>query len=279
MLDFMVNKQSCTKCGLCVADCPARIIAMSDGGFPAIALEKEAACYKCQHCFAICPTAAVSILGLKSEDSRPLAGNYPDPDQVETLIKGRRSVRRYKDENLEPVLLQRLLEVAWHAPTGVNSRQVRFTVVDDREKLAKLRDEVMAGLGRLVRNNALPEGMGFYADFVRVWEEKGLDIIFRGAPHLLVATVPKHVPSPLPDCLIALSYFELYAQANGVGTVWNGLAKWAINDLLPDTRQLLGIPEDHLVGYVMAFGLPAVRYARTVQHGPALIHRVGSIKS
>ena len=278
MLDFIVDEQKCTKCGLCVADCPARIIAMQDD-YPLIAPEKEAACYKCQHCFAICPTAAVSILGLNPEDSRPLAGNYPDPDQVETLIKGRRSVRRYKDENLEPVLLQHLLEVAWHAPNGVNSRQVRFTVVDDREKLAKLRDEVMAGLGRLVRDNALPEGMGFYADFVRVWEEKGLDIIFRGAPHLLVATVPKHVPSPLPDCLIALSYFELYAQANGVGTVWNGLAKWAINDLLPDTRQLLGIPEDHLVGYVMAFGLPAVRYARTVQHGPALIHRVGSIKS
>ena len=273
MLDFMVNKQSCTKCGLCVADCPARIIAMADGR-PVIAPDKEAACYKCQHCLAICPTGAVSILGLTPENSRPLAGNYPDPDQLEILIKGRRSVRRYKDENLEPELLQRLLEVAWHAPTGVNSRQVRFTVVDDRENLAHLRDEVMAGLGRLVRDNALPEGMGFYADFVRLWEEKGIDTIFRGAPHLLVASVPKNVPSPMPDCLIALSYFELFAQANGVGTVWNGLIKWAINDLLPETRQRLGIPEDHLVGYVMAFGWPAVRYARTVQHGPAIIHRV-----
>ena len=273
MLDFMVNKQSCTKCGLCVTDCPARIIAMADGR-PVIAPDKEAACYKCQHCLAICPTGAVSILGLTPENSRPLAGNYPDPDQLEILIKGRRSVRRYKDENLEPELLQRLLEVAWHAPTGVNSRQVRFTVVDDRENLAHLRDEVMAGLGRLVRDNALPEGMGFYADFVRLWEEKGIDTIFRGAPHLLVASVPKNVPSPMPDCLIALSYFELFAQANGVGTVWNGLIKWAINDLLPETRQRLGIPEDHLVGYVMAFGWPAVRYARTVQHGPAIIHRV-----
>ena len=32
-------------------------------------------------------------------------------------------------------------------------------------------------------------------------------------------------------------------------------------------------PDDHLIGYVMAFGRPAVRYARTVQHGPALISR------
>lgn len=275
MLRFTVDEKACTRCGLCVADCPARIIAMADGGYPAIAPDKEASCYRCQHCLAICPTAAVSILGLKPENSRPLTGNYPAPEQLETLIKGRRSVRRYREENLEPDLLQRLLEVAWHAPTGVNSRQVRFTVVDDRAKLAVLRDEVMAGLGRLVRENALPEGLGFFADFVQLWEEKGIDTLFRGAPHLLVASVPKDVPSPLPDCLIALSYLELYAQTNGVGTVWDGLAKWAINDLVPETRRRLGIPDDHLVGYCMAFGRPAVHYARTVQHGPALIRRFG----
>lgn len=275
MLDFIVNNQSCTRCGQCVADCPARIISMEDGSVPSIAADKEPACYKCQHCLAICPVGAVSIMGLKPTGSRPLAGGFPDPEKLETLIKGRRSVRSYKDEDIDSALLQRLLEVAWHAPTGVNSRQVRFTVLDSREKLAKLRIFVMSGLSRLVSNNALPEGMEFYADFVRMWEEKNIDIIFRGAPHLLITSVPKHVPSPLPDCLIALSYFELFAQANGVGTVWNGLAKWAINDLLPETRHYLGIPDDHLIGYVMAFGKPAVHYARTVQHGPAIIHRAG----
>ena len=247
---------------------------MADGGYPTIAQDKEASCYKCQHCLAICPTAAVSILGLKPGNSLPLTGNFPAPEQLELLIKGRRSVRRYQEENLEPELLQRLLEVAWHAPTGVNSRQVRFTVVDDRAKLARLRDEVMASLGRLVRENALPEGLGFFADFVRLWEEQGIDTLFRGAPHLLVASAPQAVVSPLQDCMIALSYFELYAQANGVGTVWDGLAKWAINDLVPETRRTLGIPPDHVIGYAMAFGRPAVHYARTVQHGPALISRV-----
>ncbi len=272
MLDFIVNKESCTKCGLCVTDCPAMIIAMT-AGYPAIAPEKEATCYKCQHCLAVCPTGSVSILGLKPADSRPLTSGFPDPVALETLIKGRRSVRRYKEENLDPALIQRLLEVAWHAPTGINSRQVRFTVVDDREKLAKLRDDVMSGLARLVQDNAIPAGMEFFAGFVQMWEEDGIDIIFRGAPHLLIASVPHSVASPMQDCMIALSYFELFAQANGVGTVWDGLAKWAITDLLPETRSRLGIPDDHLIGYVMAFGAPAIHYARTVQHGPAIIHR------
>lgn len=272
MLNFVIDEQRCTRCGQCVTDCPAMIIAMSKG-LPAIAPEKEATCYKCQHCLAVCPTGAVSILGLKPAASRPLASGFPDPDKLETLIKGRRSVRRYKDENLDAALFQRLLDVAWHAPTGVNSRQVLFTVVDDRGKMALLRDEVMAGIARLVDSNALPESMAFYAKFLKVWQDKQVDIIFRGAPHFLVASTPQHLPSPAPDCLIALSYFELFAQANKVGTVWNGLAKWAINDLLPETRATLGIPADHLIGYAMSFGKPAVQYARTVQHSPPLINR------
>jgi nitroreductase/NAD-dependent dihydropyrimidine dehydrogenase PreA subunit len=273
MLEFTVNAVTCTRCGECIADCPARIIVMEEGG-PTIAPDREAACYRCQHCLAICPTGAVSILGLRPTGSRPLAGAYPEPDKLEALLRGRRSVRRYKQENLEPVLLQRLLDVAWCAPTGMNARDVLFTVVDDREKLARLREKVMAGLGRLVREDLLPEGMGFFADFVRMWEEKQVDVLFRGAPHLLIASAPLQGASPVPDCLIALSYFELFAQSQGVGTVWNGLSKWAINDLLPETRLHLGIPEDHVIGYAMSFGRPALRYHRTVQHGPARINRV-----
>ncbi|MDD2897649.1 MAG: nitroreductase family protein [Desulfuromonadaceae bacterium] len=272
MLNFVVNQQLCTACGQCVADCPAMIIAMKNG-YPDIAPDKETTCYKCQHCLAICPVGAVSILGLKPTGSRPLAGGFPKPDALETLLKGRRSIRRYRDENLEPALLQRLLEVAWHAPTGMNTRQVRFTVVDDKEKMASLREEVMSGLTGLVRDNGLTGSMQFYADFIKMWDNNRFDVIFRGAPHLLIASAPKSVASPLPDCLIALSYFELFAQANGVGTVWNGLAKVAINDLLPETRARLGIPADHIIGYVMSFGKPAVCFARTAQHGPAIIHR------
>lgn len=274
MLDFTLNKSACIRCGECVADCPARVITLARDGFPEISPEREAGCYRCQHCLAICPAGAVSILGRMPEESIPLAGHYPRPDQLATLMKGRRSVRRYQDRNVEPELLQELLETAWHAPTGVNSRQVRLTVVDDKGTMARLREDILAGIGRLLRENALPERFARFADIVRAWEEERNDVIFRGAPHLLVASAPQDVPCPVPDCLIALSYFELVAQANGVGTVWAGLAKYAVDDILPATRARLGIPDDHLVGYCMLFGMPAVSFARTVQHRPALIHRV-----
>jgi nitroreductase/NAD-dependent dihydropyrimidine dehydrogenase PreA subunit len=273
MLQFKVHKAACTRCGECVFDCPSRIIGVGDDAFPAIPAEKQTSCIRCEHCLSVCPTGAISILGYNPEESLPVEGKYPDPAELETLIKGRRSVRRYREENVDPELMQHILEVAWHAPTGVNARQVRFTVLDDREKVMRLRDEVMAELSRMSKENAIPKSMAYFSRFVRVWERSQVDLIFRNAPHLLIASAPKGVACPKEDCMIAMSYFELFAQANGVGTLWNGLVKWAIDDLLPDFRTRLGIPEDHQFGYAMSFGLPAVRYIRTVQHAPALIHR------
>ncbi len=272
MLKFEVRQEKCTRCGLCAKDCPVNIINLTTG-YPRIEAGKEQNCIKCQHCLAICPTAALSILGKRPEQSQTINGHLPDPGRMEILIKGRRSVRHYQDENLDPALIKRLLDVAWQAPTGVNMRQVHFSVIDDKENLAVFRNEVYQGLEELVESGQLPEDKAFFEGFVRVWKEKKVDVLFRGAPHLVVASAPKGGPSPFPDCIIALSYFDLFAQTLGIGTVWNGLVKWAINDLVPVLRTRLNIPADHLVGYAMAFGKPAVRYPRTIEKGSAKVVR------
>jgi Fe-S-cluster-containing hydrogenase component 2 len=171
MLSLTIDEQKCTRCGLCSKDCPAAVISM-DRGYPAIASEQEAGCIKCQHCLAICPTGALSILGKTPLNSLPLTGNLPDPQKLETLIKGRRSVRQYRNENLDPELLQHLLEVAWHAPTGVNSRQVHFTVVDDRAVMDKVREETMHALSKVVAEGALPPRQGNVCRFCELLERK-----------------------------------------------------------------------------------------------------------
>ena len=273
MIDFKVSPATCIKCGQCVSDCPARIISMEDG-LPFITEEKEALCYKCQHCFSVCPTASISILGYDPENSLPLTGKLPDSAQMELLIKGRRAVRQYKPENLEPETMKQLLDVACYAPTGRNTRQVRFTVVDDRVKLTEIRDEMMAKLVKISRETGFPEGMEFFSNYVKQWEDEGTDFIFRGAPHFIIVSAPQNIVTPVEDCLIALTTFELYAQTLGVGTVWDGLAKWIISELLPEVKIRLGIPEDHVIGYAMAFGKPAVKYSRTAQHEPAGVHLV-----
>ena len=82
------------------------------------------------------------------------------------------------------------------------------------------------------------------------------------------------VPSPEPDAVIALSYFELLAQSVGLGTTWCNLAEWAVASIIPDMKRKLNIPHSHIIGYMMLFGKPAVTYYRTVQRNNVKLNRV-----
>ena len=73
------------------------------------------------------------------------------------------------------------------------------------------------------------------------------------------------------DPLIYLSYFELMAQARGIGTLWCGLLYWCLRDVLPDFLPRLGIPDTHQLGYAMLFGYPSINYRRTVETRSALV--------
>ncbi len=273
MEQFVIDEEQCNGCGLCVADCPAGILAL-DEGVPKVISIQGLSCFKCQHCLAVCPTGGVSILGRLPENSLTLTGAMPELEQMEQLYHGRRSVRQYQDRNLDKSLLDQLLQLSWTAPSGVNARQVQLTLVDDREVMQDLRTATYTGLAELFANGAPAAGLEMFASYLHVWQETGKDVIYRGAPHLLVASASKDCPTPLPDSIIMLSYFELLAQSQGVGTVWCGLARWTFSDIMPEFRERLGIPDDHQIGNVMAFGYPAVSYRRSVQHEPVRLTRV-----
>lgn len=271
MLDFSVDREKCIQCGECARDCPYGIIEL--GEYPEINKEKLSRCIRCQHCLAVCSTGALSIFGKHSEDSTLLAGNLPTAAQMETLIKGRRSIRFYEKDPVDPALIAHLLDVVAHCPTGVNNRQLLFTVVEDQRTMDCLRRRTMEGIRTAVRNGTLPAGLEFFAGLLAAWDE-GRDIVFRGAPHLLAVSSPKDGPSPEPDTLISLSYFELLARCHNLGTLWDGLAKWALTAIVPEISRQLGIPDSHLIGYMMVFGRPAVQHYRTVQRGEPQVNRV-----
>jgi len=271
MIEFMIDEEQCIQCGECVKDCPAEVLIMAD--IPQIT--NEQGCYQCQHCLAVCPEGAISILGKNPNDSIMLEGNMPDPAQLETLIKGRRSVRRYTDKDLSPTLIDELLQIACHAPTGVNSQAVLFTVVKEGAIMKQLREKVMKQLAEKKDKGELPEGFieQYLSSAVDSWNQGGKDIIFRDAPHMLITSAPQNAPSPIQDTIIALSTFQLMAHAKGVGTVWNGMIMMALA-ACPDLMSRLGIPEDHHIGYAMVFGEPAVEYCRTVQRGTVRVNVV-----
>lgn len=271
---FKVDLESCIGCGQCASDCPAMIISM-EKNIPEIAPELEQFCISCMHCVAICSEGSVEILGYGPDRGQALPSDQmPRPEQLEVLIKGRRSVRNFRDVNLDPGVIDKLIEVAWHAPSGHNDRKLLYTLVDDKGLVFDIREEAVAGLEKLIAGDALPEGMEMFVDIVEAWKTGGKDILFRKAPHLLIVSAHEESASPLQDCMIALTTFELYAKSYGIGTIWNGLATLTITELVPSLKKRLAIPDDHQIGYVMGFGLPAIRYERTIDRGAPQINRV-----
>ncbi len=272
MLDFNVDRDACIRCGECAVTCVARIIFMTEDG-PAIAPRDAARCLRCQQCLAVCPTGSISILGKDPRDSLNIQDAFPDPDAMLTLIKGRRSVRRYKKEAVPRETLDILLEAVSHAPTGVNMRDMIFTLVDDPAVMDKVRTETMEAVGALAEAGAIPEELAFFKDLYGLWLE-GADPVFRGAPHLLVVSHDAQNPSGVNNATIALAYFELMAQSLGLGTLWCGLGKLAFTALVPEMCERLGIPESQRIGYAMVFGAPDVHFARTVQRDPSEVNIV-----
>jgi nitroreductase/ferredoxin len=276
-LDFRLDERLCTGCGLCVSDCVAGILAADAEGRPRVLPGRADGCLDCQHCLAICPGGAIAIHGREPDASRPLAqAALPGFGAMDLLVRGRRSVRQYRDENVDPALIDRLLASLDHAPTGVNCRRLTCTVIQDRAVLDRFRSRVMAALTEALAAGRLSASAGYLAERLKQWLDQGQDVVFRGAPHLLLVSAPPDTPCPQQDVTLALAYFELLAQSAGLGTLWLGYLR-RIFEALPDLKRLLGLPGDH-VYYAMLFGYPAVRYARTVQReGVTRIRRVAAL--
>lgn len=273
MLHFMVNEERCTRCRLCVQDCPSVIIKQEGEAVPKISRKDALSCIRCQHCLAVCPTGAISILGKKPECSFLIAPDeLPEVDQMNLLVRARRTVRRYKDENVDRELLKRLLDATANAPSGVNRHDLTFSVIDDKGVMQALREKTLADLIEAGKAGRIPEHFAYLREAPVAYAKDKTDILFRGAPHALIVSAGPQSVCPNEDAVIALTYFELLAQTAGLGTVWWGMFKM-LTMVFPELKKRIGIPDDHTYFYAMLFGVPAVKYARTVQRDDAAIVR------
>ena len=263
MLDFKIDVSKCTRCKECVRDCPSRVISIPDDGVPELKPEAEANCIRCQHCMAVCPTAALSILAKQPEDSISLeSAALPSLDAMELMIKARRTTRRYKPEDVDPALIARLLDATAYAPTGANRRGLTFSVIDNRGRMKEIRQINLEALQVESEAGTIPEHFAYINAAVPAFFKYKSDLIFRGAPHMFIVSAG---PDTLcdEDVTIALSTFEMLAASAGLGTTWCGMFKMAL-ECVPAQKSLFGIAEGQNY-YAMLFGLPKVKYARTVQ--------------
>ncbi|MBQ8887175.1 MAG: nitroreductase family protein [Candidatus Gastranaerophilales bacterium] len=256
--NFVIDESKCIHCGLCAKDCIAAVISM-EGDTPKATAPQR--CIGCQHCLAICPVGAISIMGKNPDDSDKIYAQ--NPDMILNLIKSRRSDRQYKQENVDADKLNKLKDMLAWVPTGCNCRKLHFSFIDDIDVMNEFREYTNKKIISALEKNPIKAVAERFSNYAKLLL-KGEDVIFRGAPHMVV--VANHVDAPCSkeDAIIALSYFELYAQSLGIGTCWCGLGDSCMK-LFPELCEYMGIPEGYKPEYSMLFGPKEVNYSRTTQ--------------
>ncbi|MCQ2471517.1 MAG: nitroreductase [Clostridia bacterium] len=111
-------------------------------------------------------------------------------------IKERRSIRKYKAEQIKDCELDAVLEAATYAPTGRNLQAPKMVVVQDKETI-----EVMRKINAEVMGS--PDIDPFY-----------------GAPTVVVVFTDKNVSTHLEDGSLVLGAMMLAAHAVGLGSCW-----------------------------------------------------------
>lgn len=172
---------------------------------------------------------------------------------IEEIIKGRRSIRKYKAEPVKDETIQKLLELATYAPSGGlafgKEHPWSFIVVKNREMLDRLSDVAKVYTLKLI------ERMPVLARLRPMLENPDFNIFYR-APVLVIILGEKGDPVAVYDCTLAAENLMLAAYAEGLGTCWVELTKQAAQD--KDLMTELGISDEYEMIACIVLGHPDV---------------------
>ena len=262
---FSVNKEKCIGCSQCVKDCPVSTISLVDNK----AEINNERCFKCGHCIAICPVEAVSTDDYNMEDVIPYDNDSftVEADNLLNFIKFRRSVRRFKDKEVEKEKIEKIIEAGRFAPTSTNSQDVSYTVLQkELPKIKALTYEILNKKGQYILEN-MNDNIKHLERYANLWtkmyeahklDPKANDRLFLNAPLAIVISAK----TPL-DGGLASANMELMVDSLGLGTYFNGFFQVAAQDN-EELLNLLNIPKEKQLISCLVIGYPNVSYKRTV---------------
>lgn len=158
----------------------------------------------------------------------------------ETLetIKKRRSIRKFKEDQIKKEELDAILEAAIYAPTGHNDQPWHFTVIQNKNLL----NTISALTNEAMRKSEVK--------WIAKLGEKNRHIFFN-APTVVIVSGRKNGYSPLTDCSAAIQNMLLAAESLNIGSLWNGLVELFFK---MDQVKELNIPEGFEPYYAVALG-------------------------
>jgi nitroreductase len=149
-------------------------------------------------------------------------------------ISARRNVRTYLPDPVSDADLNRIAEAAWRAPSASNRQEWNFIVVTDRDQL------------------------------------QALSTVWQGARHIAgaAAAIALVVPQYDEDRGRLTSRYDLgqatYAMMVAAADLGIGTGHSSVGDQ-ERAREILGVPADHDVAYLIGIGYPADRPLKPIK--------------
>ncbi len=254
-----VNSDLCSQCGICSKVCPVGIIdPANEVQLPRVHEGMGAVCLSCGHCEAFCPSGALTFtdMGSKAHESVISKGAI-SPENLGLFLKSRRSIRTYKPIEVPHATIESILDIVRYAPSGGNSQLVEWLVIHDPRVVREIAEQTI-DWEREVAKSSLPIAPRASA-MVAAWD-KGTDVICRGAPHIILALMAEDKVLAMGDiimgdAIIALTHFEIAAQAFGIGTCWARVLLIASQNRY-SLLEYLNLPEGRRIVNAMLFGYP-----------------------
>ena len=147
------------------------------------------------------------------------------------LLIERRSIRKYKDEPLDPETVKTIIEAGLLSPTGKNARAWHFIAVENKTLLQQLSQCKTSG--------AMP--------------------VAKSALTICVAVDVTASETWVEDASIAAAYMMLQARDLGVGSCWIEINGRLAEDGTPAedvVSELLGLPEQIQPLCLISLGIP-----------------------
>ncbi len=163
---------------------------------------------------------------------------------MESILK-RRSIRRYKDEPVEPALVDQILEAAFSAPSSNNEQPWHFIVIRDRDKLAQVPT---------------------FHPYSAMIPKAQLAILVCADPSL----ANNNTEVWIQDCSAATENLLIAVASLGLGAVWLGVHP--SEERIVGCRNLFQIPDNIAPFALVPVGWPAEEKGRAKRKTEGRVH-------
>lgn len=167
-------------------------------------------------------------------------------------MRDRRSVRSYKPDPLTEDQIKKIVEAGCLAPSAHNQQSWNFIVITDRDVINRLSFSAQGYLKDRTEGNDALEYFGSQERLDRVSKRLELkeDVVFYGAPCVILLVVEKGNEYTPMDCGMASQNMCLYAREQGIGSCLIGYARHC------DREEILkvGMKDDQELMFGIAFG-------------------------